>query len=72
MDCEGSEGSILMSTPMHYLKRIRKISLEFHDNVSSLKHNDIQKLLGEAGFVTKLNWNGESPFGYIYGKRQMI
>lgn len=69
LDCEGSEGLILMSTPTDYLKRIRNIAMEFHDNVSTLKHDDIQRLLKEAGFVTRLNWDGNSPFGYIYGIR---
>jgi FkbM family methyltransferase len=50
LDCEGSEGSILISTPSEYLKRIRKIAMEFHDNVSQLKHDDIQRLL-EKYFV---------------------
>lgn len=69
MDCEGSEGDILKSTPINYLKKIKKISLEFHDNVSSLKHDGIIKLLKSAGFVTKLNWQKGSFFGYIYRKR---
>jgi FkbM family methyltransferase len=69
LDCEGCEGSIIMSTPKDCLKRVRKIAMEFHDNVSYLKHNDIQRLLEEAGFVTKLDWNSKSPFGYLYGRR---
>ena len=69
LDCEGAEGSILTSTPGEHLKRIRKIAMEFHDNVSQLKHDEIQRLLADAGFVTTLNWNGRSPFGYLYGKR---
>jgi len=69
LDCEGSEGSILMSTPRGYLKRIEKIAMEFHNNVSQLKHNDIQRLLGELGFVTSLVWDGDTPFGYLYGRR---
>lgn len=69
LDCEGSEGAILASTPRDYLKRIGNIAMEFHDNVSPLKHDDIKRLLEEAGFVTKLNWSGKSPFGYLYGTR---
>lgn len=69
LDCEGSEGLILISTPIDYLRKVRKIAMEFHDNVSQLKHDDIQRLLEKAGFVTTLNWKGGSPFGYLYGKR---
>ncbi len=69
LDCEGSEGSILASTPESYLKRIKKIALEFHDNVSLLKHEEILGLLANTGFVTSLRWDRISPFGYIYGYR---
>lgn len=66
MDCEGSEGTILMSTPKKFLRRIKKIVMEFHDNVSVLKHDEIQELLEEAGFATKLRWNGKGSFGFVY------
>lgn len=54
MDCEGSEGLILQSTSKDYLQRIRKISLEFHDAISILKHDEMGKLLEDAGFTTKV------------------
>lgn len=66
MDCEGSEGGIIKTTPKEYLRKIKKISMEFHDNVSVLNHIEIQEILNDAGFVTNLVWNGKSPFGYIY------
>ncbi len=59
----------MTSTPKQYLKRIRKIAMEFHDNVSQYKHDDIQRLLEDIGFVVKLNCDGKSPFGYLYGRR---
>lgn len=72
LDCEGSEGSILNSTPKEYLKRVRKIAMEFHDHLSLLNHNQIQKLLEETGFTTKLEWydkSPHSPLGFLYGWR---
>jgi FkbM family methyltransferase len=66
MDCEGSEGVILISTPIRYLKKIKKIVIEFHDNVSVLKHHEIQNLLKEAGFSTSLTWDNKTPYGFIY------
>lgn len=69
IDCEGSEWAILTSTPKEYLKRIRKIAMEFHDNVPLHKHDTIQQLLADIGFVVTLNWDGKSPFGYLYGRR---
>lgn len=69
MDCEGSEGQILASTPSDCLQRIRAIAMEFHDNVSILKHEDIQRLLEHHGFSCRLDWDGVSPFGYLYAAR---
>lgn len=69
LDCEGAEGPILSTTPGNYLKRIRKIAMEFHDHLSQFHHNDIQKLLKEGGFATRLQWDRKSPLGYIYAWR---
>lgn len=71
MDCEGSEGAILMSTPIKYLTMVKKIVLEFHDHVSILNHNQIMQLLDNLGFTTELDWADNSLFGYIYGRRTM-
>lgn len=69
LDCEGSEGAILQATPRDCLKKVCKVAMEFHDNVSQLKHDEIQNLLVDAGFVTRLAWSGDSSFGYLYGRR---
>ncbi len=66
LDCEGAESLILQSTPTAYLQRVRKISMEFHDHLSELNHNDLQHILEGAGFHTRLKWNGRSPLGYMY------
>ncbi|HHT9120633.1 MAG TPA: FkbM family methyltransferase [Candidatus Hypogeohydataceae bacterium YC41] len=68
LDCEGAEAAILQSTPIDYLKRIRKIAMEYHENISPLvKHDEIEKLLFEAGFVTEVKWNYKARGGFIYG-----
>lgn len=46
--------------------------MEFHDNVSTNSHQEIQRLFEEIGFFTKLNWDGNSAFGYLYGRRKTI
>jgi Ni,Fe-hydrogenase I small subunit len=69
LECEGAESSILHSTPGDYLKRVKKIAMEFHDHLSALNHQDIQKLLEEVGFTTRLKWDGKSPLGYMYAWR---
>ncbi len=69
MDCEGSEGQILKAAPIGCLERIKKIAMEFHDNVSLLNHDKIVNLLENCGFQCRLKWDGESPFGYLFARR---
>lgn len=69
IDCEGAEGVIFSSTSTDYLKRIQKIALEFHDNVSSLNHKEIIALFEKSGFSCSVKWNRQFPVGYIYAKR---
>jgi len=70
MDCEGSEGHILTSTPRATLRRIGRIAMEFHDNVSPLSHTEICAILERSGFETRLAWDGKSYFGYVFGRRR--
>jgi hypothetical protein len=69
IDCEGSEGTIFECLSEDDLRRVRKIGMEFHDNLSSLNHDEIEDRLLSAGFKTQVEWDGKSPFGYIYAKR---
>ena len=69
LDCEGAEAPILQHTSRQYLIRIRKIALEFHDHLCEINHDQIRKLLEEAGFTTKLEWDGKSVLGFIYAWR---
>ena len=69
VDCEGAEGELFSSLSSKTLKNIRNISMEFHDNCSSLSHQELEKLLQNVGFTTKLDWDGKSFFGYICASR---
>lgn len=69
LDCEGAEEAILLSTPKAYLQRVRKIAMEFHDQLTHLKHDELRKLLQEAGFSTELKLVQEGPLGFLYGWR---
>ena len=69
LDCEGAEGPILQSTPKSFLRRVRKIAMEFHDHLSELDHSSIQKILEGVGFTTRLKWDHRSPLGYMYAWR---
>ncbi|EKE06136.1 MAG: methyltransferase FkbM family [uncultured bacterium] len=70
IDCEGSEGLIFKSIPIKTLKKINKISMEYHDNVSELNHMQIIKKLESAGFKTKLLKTG-NQLGYIYAIQKL-
>jgi len=66
IDCEGSEGAIVMALEASQIKRIRKIAMEYHDNASILSHNDIQKKLESLGCAVTLVSRHNSPYGFIY------
>ena len=70
LDCEGAEEAILQSTPEAYLQRVQKIAMEFHDHLTRSNHDELQKLLEETGFITELNWEKESPLGFLYAWRK--
>lgn len=65
LDCEGSEGDILSSS-VKLLKYIKKMALEYHDNVSKLDHENIVKLLSKNKFKVSIKSDENSPFGFIY------
>ena len=69
LDCEGAESSILRSTPEAYLKRVKKIAMEFHDYLSDTSHEELQAILQRADFRTRLKWDSKSPVGYLYAWR---
>ena len=69
MDCEGAEGDILQSLEVADFLQIDRLAMEFHDNVSSLKHDKIEQLLVARGYEVRLVWDGASPFGYLYAGR---
>jgi len=65
IDCEGSEGEIISSTPKKVWKKIDKVAIEYHDGVSSLNHTEIVAKLKKFGYKVKFKKNDEY-FGYIY------
>lgn len=69
LDCEGAEGLAIPSTPDSYLRRIRRIAMEFHDDTSPVHHDELRKRLDASGMETQLVWNGRDVRGYIYARR---
>lgn len=69
IDCEGSEGEIFLSTPSFVWKKISKVSLEYHDNMSSLNHKIISKKLRANKFKVRIK-RIDKHLGYIYAWRK--
>lgn len=67
INCEGAEGAIIQATPLDYLQRIQQIFLCFHEHLSLISSDAIQKRLEEAGFTMTLVWDGVNPQGHMYG-----
>ena len=70
MDCEGAEFGIIMNTPKNYIRKVNKISMEFHDNVDDHNHDFLVQILKDCDFKVEILWNERSPFGYIYALRR--
>ena len=69
LDCEGAEGLILPGLPEALIGSIRAIALEFHDDVSPLAHDALEKLLAERGFKVSRAWDGRSANGMLVARR---
>lgn len=70
IDCEGGEGYIFKTTNVKTWRKINKIAIEYHDNVSVFSHQQILTKLSKLGYRTKLEKTGQK-FGYIYAWRNI-
>jgi len=73
IDCEGSEYDILLNTPSEIFKKIKKISLEYHNGLTKHNHKELVKLLKNEGFKVSFLKNKKLPFietGYLYAVNQ--
>src|SRR5262249_43707963 len=69
LDCEGAEGLILPSLPEALFRGIRAIALEFHDDMSPVPHDQLEKLLAERGFHVSRAWDGKNNNGMLFAHR---
>lgn len=60
MDCEGAEYEILLKAPKELLRSIKRISLEYHDDLTGYTHRDLVNHLNANNF-TAVEKNG-----YVY------
>lgn len=70
IDCEGAEYDIIESIPKNYLRNIRKINIEYHNNNDGVKLQRMLTKLEDCGFEIKFGNNSfmDSWFGMIYCK----
>ena len=69
IDCEGSEYSIIDSLPLEYLKRIKKMAIEYHfaDSKPELSKNLILKIKNVGFHVKKKSHYND--MGFLYARK---
>jgi FkbM family methyltransferase len=71
LDCEGAEYEILFGTPPPVLEHIRRIVMEYHDNLIQYDHTDLTRFLIEQGFQVETFPNPvHSHLGYLRAIRK--
>lgn len=70
MDCEGAEYRILFNAPQAALIRVRRIIMEYHDEVTPYSHGDLTQYLQGQGFSVRSIQNAvHANLGYLYAWR---
>jgi FkbM family methyltransferase len=69
MDCEGSEYEILLNLPPQIFKKIRKISMEWHDLDGKTDPQSLVKLLEEQGYAVRIEHSDDRRFGMMYANK---
>ena len=71
LDCEGAEYAILFNTPRPVLELVKRIVMEYHDNVVEYTHRDLTRFLTEQGFEVETFRNPvHSYLGYLRAVRK--
>jgi FkbM family methyltransferase len=71
LDCEGAEYAILFNTPRPVLELVKRIVMEYHDNVVEYTHRDLTRFLNEQGFEVETFRNPvHSYLGYLRAVRK--
>jgi FkbM family methyltransferase len=70
LDCEGAEYPILFQTEPRALEKIRRIVMEYHDQIRGNNHRDLEQFLTQRGFRVRVVVNPvHSEIGYLYAER---
>ena len=72
LDCEGAEYAILFAASQSVLEHIRHIVMEYHDNVTQFRHEDLVQFLNGRGFQVDTFPNPvHSYLGYLRAVRKI-
>ena len=67
IDCEGAEYEIMFHATADTLRRIRHISMEYHDGVTSHSHGELRTSLERHGIRVQVHGNAaHRNVGYLY------
>lgn len=70
VDCEGAEYAIFSKCSPEIFKRLKRISIEFHEMLPDQDHHQLVSLLMKHGFKVKHKYSSiENNIGYIYAYR---
>ena len=74
IDCEGTEYDIIECIPSDYLKNIKKIHIEYHNNSDGVKLQRMLTKLEDCGFEINFGHNStiNSWIGMIYCKHKLM
>jgi FkbM family methyltransferase len=68
MDCEGAEYAILFNASADTLKKIRHLSMEYHETEHT--HTELVEFLERHGFTVKVTANpAHDHIGFLYARR---
>ncbi|MFH1246727.1 MAG: FkbM family methyltransferase [Candidatus Liptonbacteria bacterium] len=66
IDCEGGEVPILTTAPRELFPKIRSMSIEWHEELTSIPRAEFMKFLESVGYSVSFNM----PTGTIYAERK--
>jgi len=66
MDIEGGEFETLFSVPSEAMRRIRRVSLEYHPDVEGYTTGQLLSYLQESGFILKRNICNREGYGLAF------
>lgn len=70
LDCEGAEYDILLPAAPETLARVERIVMEYHDDLTPHRHEELVKYLSEQGYqVETVSNKVHASLGYLFARR---